>query len=63
MGKRDPQKQLWNYQVNLDKGVRSDHPLRRINQALDMDFRGPELAKQTLDSHNRHFVCYKVVQS
>jgi hypothetical protein len=28
MGSRDPQKQLWNYQVNLDKRVRSDHPLR-----------------------------------
>jgi hypothetical protein len=41
MGERDPQKQLWSYQVNLDKRVRSDHRLRRINridQALDLDF-------------------------
>jgi hypothetical protein len=25
MGERDPQKQLWYYQVNLDKRVRSEH--------------------------------------
>src|ERR1700752_5326712 len=45
MGERDPQKPLWSYQVNLDKRVRSDHPLRRINQALDLDFVRPEVAK------------------
>jgi transposase len=45
LGERDPQKQLWSYQVNLDKRVRSDHPLRRINQALDLDFVRPEVAK------------------
>src|ERR1700686_1470627 len=45
MGKRDPQKQLWSYQVNLDKRVRSDHALRRINQALDLDFVRPEVAR------------------
>src|ERR1700745_688533 len=45
MGERDPQEQLWSYQVNLDKRVRSDHPLRRINQALDLDFVRPEVAK------------------
>src|SRR5260221_10395359 len=38
MGERDAQKQLWNYQVNLDKRVRSDHPLRRINETLELDF-------------------------
>src|ERR1700740_3034639 len=38
MGERDPQKPLWNYQVNLDKRVRSDHPLRRINETLELDF-------------------------
>src|SRR6201988_2362355 len=38
MGERDPQKQLRNYQVNLDKRVRSDHPLRRINETLELDF-------------------------
>jgi transposase len=45
MGELDPQKQLWSCQVNLDKRVRSDHPLRRINQALDLDFVRPEVAK------------------
>jgi hypothetical protein len=38
MRERDAQKQLWNYQVNLDKRVRSDHPLRRINETLELDF-------------------------
>ena len=38
MGESNPQKQLWSYQVNLDKRVRSDHPLGRINETLDLDF-------------------------
>ena len=38
MGERDPQKQLWSYQVNLDKRVRSDHPLRRIDETLELEF-------------------------
>src|SRR6201997_2566153 len=45
MGERDPQKQLWNCQVNLDKRVRSDHPLRRINETLELDFARREVAK------------------
>src|ERR1700739_856107 len=45
MGERDPQKQLWSYQVNLDKRVRSDHPLRRINETLELDFVRREAAK------------------
>jgi hypothetical protein len=36
MGERVPQKQLWNYQVNLDKRVRSGHPLRRIKETMDI---------------------------
>jgi hypothetical protein len=44
MGERDPQEQLWSYQVNLDKRVRSDYRLRRVNQALDLDFVRPETA-------------------
>jgi hypothetical protein len=27
MGERNPQKEMWNYQGNLDKRVRIDHPL------------------------------------
>ena len=45
MGSRDPQKQLWNYQVNLDKRVRSDHPLRRIDEVLKLDFVRGEVAR------------------
>jgi hypothetical protein len=45
MGKRDPQKQLWNYQMNLDKRVRSDHPLRRVHETLELDFVRREVPK------------------
>jgi transposase len=45
MGGRDPQKQLWSYQVNLDKRVRSDHPLRRIDETLELDFVRREVAQ------------------
>jgi hypothetical protein len=38
MGERDPQAPIWSYRVNLDKGVRSDHPLRLINEVLDLSF-------------------------
>jgi hypothetical protein len=38
IGKRDPRAALWNYRVNLDKRVRNDHPLRRINAVLDLSF-------------------------
>jgi hypothetical protein len=34
----DSQVPIWSYQVNLDKRVRSDHPLRRIRSALDLSF-------------------------
>jgi len=44
MGKREPQAPLWNYRVNLDKRVRSDHPLRRINGVLDLSFVGQAVA-------------------
>src|SRR6202043_1514638 len=45
MGERDPQKQLWSYQVNLDQRVRSDHPLRRIDETLELDFVRREVAQ------------------
>src|SRR6266403_2676235 len=38
MRERDPQAPLWNYWVNLDKRVCSDHPLRRINAMLNLSF-------------------------
>jgi len=36
MGIKQRQQHLFNYQVNLDKRVRSDHPLRRINEIIDL---------------------------
>ena len=38
MGEGDRQAAMWSYRVNLDKRVRSDHPLRRINEVLDLSF-------------------------
>lgn len=38
MGINQPQKDLFNYQVNLDKRVRFDHPLRRIDEIIDFTF-------------------------
>ncbi len=52
MGERDPQKQLWSYQVNLDKRVRSDHLLRRINQALDQRYESQTLPARGLSPPN-----------
>jgi transposase len=45
MGSREPQKQLWSYHINMDKRVRSDHPLRKFNEALKLDFVREEVAK------------------
>src|SRR4030088_2438553 len=45
MGERDPQKQLWSYQAHLDQRGRSDHPLRRINETLELEFVRREVAK------------------
>ena len=38
MSEEDSQVPIWSYRVNLDKWVRSDHPLRRIRAALDLSF-------------------------
>jgi transposase len=38
MGEEDSQVPIWSYRVNLDKRVRDDHPLRRINRVLDLSF-------------------------
>jgi transposase len=38
MGEKEQQSPPWNYRVNLDKRVRRDHPLRRINEVLDSSF-------------------------
>lgn len=38
MGVQQPQKELFSYQVDLDRRIRSDHPLRRISELVDFDF-------------------------
>jgi len=38
MGTNQPQKDLFNYQIDLDKRVRSDHPLRQIAGTVDFTF-------------------------
>lgn len=38
MGMKQPQKELFSYQVDLDRRVRSDHPLRKIGHAIDFTF-------------------------
>ena len=35
MGTHELQKDLFSYQVELDKRVRDDHPLRQVNQVMD----------------------------
>ena len=55
MGERDPQKQLWSYQVNLDKRVRSDHALRRINLNSEAATR---VVLKTVDLKQRNTLTY-----
>jgi transposase len=38
MGRREPQKDLFSYHIDLDKRVRRDHPLRRIAEQVDFGF-------------------------
>jgi transposase len=44
MGIHQPQPELFSYQVNLEKRVRLDHPLRRVAQAVDFTFARAEVA-------------------
>jgi len=44
MGIHQPQPELFSYQVNLEKRVRLDHPLRRVAQAVDFTFVRAEVA-------------------
>jgi len=43
MGHQQPQKELFSYQVDLDKRVRPDHPLRRVAAAIDFTFARAEV--------------------
>ena len=44
---------MWSYQVNLDKRVRDDHPLQRINRALDLGFVRRQVASN-IEKHAWH---------
>ncbi len=38
MGQHQPQKELFSYNVDLDRRIHSDHPLRRVQQTVDFTF-------------------------
>jgi transposase len=44
MGSQRPQKELFSYQIDLDRRVRSDNPLRRLREAIDFSFVRAEVA-------------------
>jgi transposase len=50
MGHQQSQKELFSYQVDLDKRVRLDHPLRRVAGAIDFTFARAEV--QTTYGYN-----------
>ena len=52
MGIHQPQNELFSYQVNLDKRVRPDHPLRRVARAVDFSFVRAEVAQFYGDNGN-----------
>lgn len=45
MGTHQPENELFSYQVNLERRVRADHPLRKIDQILDLSFVRPAVAR------------------
>lgn len=44
MGTQDGQKEMFSYQVDLDRRIRADHPLRAIRAAIDFGFVRQEVA-------------------
>ena len=38
MGSQEPQKELFSYQIDLDRRERAENPLRRIQEAIDFGF-------------------------
>jgi len=44
MGKQERQAPLFSYNVNLAKRIRQDHPLRRVDEAVDFSFVRAEVA-------------------
>ena len=43
MGQQKSERELFNYAVNLEKRVRSDHPLRAVAAAIDFRFAREEV--------------------
>jgi transposase len=52
MGRKERQEELFSYQVNLDRRVRKDHPLRKVDAAVDFSFVRGEVAR--FYGHNGH---------
>ena len=46
MGEQKKERELFSYAVNLEKRVRSDHPLRRVAAAIDFGFVREEVAQR-----------------
>ena len=44
MGMQNNQPELFSYQINLNQRIRADHPLRRVQQAIDFSFVRAEVA-------------------
>jgi hypothetical protein len=53
LGESDPNAPLWSNRVNLDKRVRSDHPLRKVNAVLDLSFVRAQVAKNKIKELKR----------
>jgi transposase len=43
MGQQDPQKELFSYNIDLDRRVRADNPLRQVARAIDFTFARQEV--------------------
>jgi hypothetical protein len=50
MGEQKRERELFSYAVNLEKRVRSDHPLRRVVAAIDFKF-GKESGVASVGQH------------
>jgi hypothetical protein len=46
MGRHEGQKELFSYQVDLERRVRDDHPLRAVRAAVDFHFVRAEVASE-----------------
>lgn len=45
MGQQDPQKELFSYNIDLDRRVRADNPLRRVARIIDFTFSRQQVAQ------------------